>query len=91
MEQSCSEFLVGVVGGVYWSGFYSDGYGMDRTAQCLRKMLIVYDKDHAELGENSVAAKLVIKWVLFCFFKKMNLLGRELSFPELVSAITKFM
>lgn len=33
---------------------------MDRTAQCLGKMLIAYDNDVAELGENSVAAKLVI-------------------------------
>lgn len=33
---------------------------MDRTAQCLGKMLIAYDKDVAELRENSVAAKLVI-------------------------------
>lgn len=81
MEQSCSEVSVGV-GGVYWSGFYSDGCGMDRTAQCLGKMLIAYDKDVAELRENSVAAKLVINWV--GFFKKMNLLPRELSSRDLV-------
>jgi len=31
---------------------------MDRTAQCLRKTLIAYDKDNGELGEKSVAAKL---------------------------------
>lgn len=34
---------------------------MDRTAQYLGKMLIACDKDNAELGENSVAAKLIIK------------------------------
>lgn len=64
MEQSRSKILVGIVSGVYWFGFYSDGCRMDRTAQYLGKMLIVYDKDNAELGENSVAAKLIIKWVV---------------------------
>lgn len=33
IEQSSSEVLFGVVRAVYWSGFYSDGCGMDRTAQ----------------------------------------------------------
>lgn len=34
---------------------------MDRSAQCLRKMLIAYDQDNAELGGNSAAVKLVVK------------------------------
>lgn len=70
MEQSCSEVLFGVVSAVYWSGFYSDGCGMDRTAQWRWEMVIAYDKDKAELGEKSAAAKLVIKWVGFNFFFK---------------------
>lgn len=53
----------------YWSGIYSDGCGMDRTAQSCWKMLIAYDEDNAELGEKSVAAKFVIKLVGFIFLK----------------------
>lgn len=37
---------------------------MDRTAQYLRKILTACDKGNAELGENSVAAKLIKKLVV---------------------------
>lgn len=83
MDQSSSEVLFHVVSAVYWSGFYSDGCGMDRTAQGCWKMLIACDKDNAELRKKSVAGKFVIKWVGFIFFK-MNLLSRELFPPELM-------
>lgn len=61
MEQSCSEVSAGVVTGVYWSGFYSDGWSVDRTALCLGKMLVAYDKNNTVFRRISSSSQVFCK------------------------------
>lgn len=89
MEQSCSEVSAGVVSGVYWSGFYSDGWAVDRTALCLGKMLVAYDKDNTVFRRVSSSSQAFYK--MRSFKKKLFTSWRTFFHKTHISTVTKFL